>query len=506
MDSRPILVTGPTGYVGGRLVPRLLETGYRVRAVGRSPAKLRCRPWSGHPNLEIAQADMLDPAAMTRAAQGCRAGYYLVHSMNPATKDYAATDRRAAEVMAAAAESGGLERIIYLGGIIPRGEKLSHHLASRAEVGRILQAGPVPATWLKAAMILGAGSASFELLRYLADRLPLMITPRWVTTRVQPIAVSQVLEYLVGCLETDQVLGQALDIGGPEITTYAELFQLYARLAGLPRRLILPVPVLTPQLSSLWIHLVTPVNAALARPLAEGLSNEVIVTDDRIRAMIPHREVTCRAAIGRALERIAQQRVVSCWTDAGQAVPPEWVQCGDAPYAGGTVRETAHRVRLKATPEEVWPVIGALGGRTGWYFGDRLWRLRGFFDTLAGGVGSRRGRRHPTEVVTGDTLDFWRVLEARPPERLLLLAEMKVPGEAVLELRIEPRGPDQTELQLIARFLPRGLSGILYWEAHATMHRLLYHGMLRGMAEAVGRPLISPPREFDPGPVQACSL
>jgi len=506
MSSKPVLVTGATGYVGGRLVPRLLQAGYRVRAAGRSLSKLRCRPWGSHPLLEPVRADVLDQEALTRAARGCGAAFYLVHSMNPGTRDFAATDRRAAETMVAAAGLGGLERIIYLGGIIPRDGRVSHHLASRAEVGRILKSGPTPLVWLRAAMILGAGSASFELLRYLTDRLPVMITPRWVRTRVQPIAIANVLGYLQGCLETDRVLGQSLDIGGPEKTTYAELFQLYARLAGLPRRLIIPVPVLTPRLSSYWIHLVTPVHASLARPLAEGLSNEVVAGDDRIRTMIPQDLISCQEAMGRALDRIGQQRVETCWSDAGRAMPPEWIQCGDAPFAGGTVLTMALRTRLKARPEEVWKAVSGLGGNNGWCFADLLWRLRGALDKLAGGVGLRRGRRHPTEIATGDALDFWRVLEARPPWRLLLLAEMKLPGQAVLEFRVEPAGAEVSELQLIPRFLPAGLGGILYWKIQAGLHRWLFKGLLTGLAGRVGRPLVSPAEPFDPGPPQACRL
>jgi len=506
MRSEPVLVTGATGYVGGRLTPRLLQSGYRVRAVGRSLSKLRCRPWASHPNVELAQADMLDVQGMTKAASGCWAAFYLVHSMNPSNKDYTTTDRRAAETMVAASAAAGLERIIYLGGIIPKGKNLSRHLASRAEVGKVLQSGITPTTWLRAAMILGSGSASFELLRYLADRLPLMITPLWVRTKVQPIAIANVLSYLEGCLETDEVLAQSLDIGGPDITNYADLFHLYARLAGLPKRTIIPVPFFSPKLSSYWVHLFTPVHASLARPLAEGLSNEVVVSDDRIRRMIPQDLISCEEAIGLALERIRQQQVETCWIDAGDVLPPEWIQCGDAPYAGGTVLAAAHRIRLQARPEDIWKVVSGLGGENGWYFANSLWWLRGAIDKLLGGVGLRRGRRHPVEIETGDALDFWRVLEARPSHRLLLLAEMKLPGQAVLEFRVEPAGEEVSELQLILRFLPAGLTGILYWKLTAPFHRWLYQGMLTGLARQVNQPLVSQAESFETGPPQSCRL
>ena len=267
--ARPVLVTGATGYVGGRLVPQLLNAGYRVRALGRSVAKLKGRPWGAHPRVELAQGDVLDYDSLARAAQGCWAAFYLVHSMLADPRTFIDTDRRAAQNMARAAGAAGLDRIVYLGGLGGVSDPhLSEHLRSRYEVARVLQSGPVPVTFLRAAMILGSGSASFEILRYLVDRLPVMVTPRWVHNPVQPIAITNVLGYLQGCLEHDEVKGQTFDIGGPEVVTYRQLFDIYAEEAGLRRRLIIPVPVLTPRLSSYWIHLVTPVPAALARPLA----------------------------------------------------------------------------------------------------------------------------------------------------------------------------------------------------------------------------------------------
>ncbi|MFZ5586717.1 MAG: SDR family oxidoreductase [Thermodesulfobacteriota bacterium] len=506
MRQAPVLVLGATGYVGGRLVPRLLEAGVAVRAVARNPAKLACRPWAGHPLLQMAKGDVSDLASLARAAKGCRAAYYLVHSMNPQTRDYARADRQAALNMAAAAEHAGLERIIYLGGLAPDDPHLSEHLRSRAEVGRILQAGKVPATWLRAAMILGAGGASFEMMRYLVDRLPVMLTPRWVSTPCQPIAISNVLGYLQGCLDNPRTLGQTLDIGGPEVLSYRELFAIYAQEAGLPPRLIIPVPWFSPKLSSYWIHLVTPVPAALARPLTEGLRNEVVVKDGRIRDMIPQDLLSCRQAIRRALDRIAQQRVDSCWSDAGNPTPPEWVYCEDAPYAGGAVFQAGYRARLRAERERVWEGVTRLGGSTGWYSHDWLWTLRGLGDKLLGGVGLDRGRRHPVQLGVGDALDFWRVLEAEPPGRLLLLAEMKAPGQAVLEIVLDEVGPQETQLRLIARFLPRGLLGLAYWRALIPLHDRIFLGMLNGMANQLGLEFSLPARPYDPDADRACRL
>ena len=415
-SDQPILVTGATGYVGGRLAPRLLAAGRRVRAVGRSLDKLACRPWAAHPNVELVKGDVQDASSLYQALKGCRAAFYLVHSMNPGTADYRRADRQAALNMAAAAEAAGLERLIYLGGITPDDPHLSEHLRSRADVAAALRAGRTPVTWLRAAMLLGSGSASFELMRYLVDRLPVMITPRWVRTPCQPIAVENALNYLEGCLDRPEVLGRGFDIGGPEALTYHELFRIYAQEAGLRPRLIIPVPVLSPHLSSLWINLVTPVPAALARPLTEGLRNEVVVRDDAITRIIPQQLITCRQAIRRALDRIAQEQVETCWSDAGQLNPPEWLNCGDAPYAGGTVLKSGHRILLQARPEELWPAIEAIGGSGGYHFGNWAWRFRGALDKLFGGAGLRRGRRHPRELRVGDALDFWRVLQVDRPQ------------------------------------------------------------------------------------------
>jgi uncharacterized protein YbjT (DUF2867 family) len=504
--SGPVLVTGASGYVGGRLIPLLLDSGYHVRAMARRAGKLTCRPWAGHPNVEIVSGDALDRESLARAAQGCWAIYYLVHSMSGPKREFAKKDREAAENMAAAAGRVGADRVVYLGGLGEEDGGLSEHLRSRLEVARILQAGPVPATHLRAGMILGSGSASFEILRYLVDRLPVMVTPKWVRTPSQPIAIRDVLRYLKGCLEQDATKGETLDLGGPEVLTYREIMDMYAEEARLRARLVVPVPVLTPRLSSYWIHLVTPVHAAIARPLAEGLSTPVLCKDKRILEMIPGECLTCREAIRLALGRVEQQRVETSWTDAGGMAPPEWLREGDAPYAGGTVLRCAHRIRLQAEPEEVWEPISRIGGKNGWYYGDFLWVVRGWMDMLSGGSGIRRGRRHPEELYPGDALDFWRVLEADAPNRLVLLAEMKMPGEATLEFRMVRTGQGETELQQISTFLPRGLYGIAYWWAFYPFHVWLFRGMLRSIAERVGKNVVDGPHSFDgiTDPCDAC--
>lgn len=500
-----ICVLGATGYVGGRLVPQLLEKGWRVRAVGRSAFKLRCRPFSSHERCEIAEADLFDADSLRAALDGCRAAYYLVHSMESGVGDYAARDRQAAENMVRAAAEAGLERIVYLGGLIPDDPHISDHLQSRAEVGRILSEGAVPCTFFRAGMIMGSGSASFEILRYLVERLPVMITPKWVRTESQPIAIRDVLFYLAGCLEHAETADDSFDIGGPHIETYDRLFRMYQQEAGLKPRLIIPVPLLTPQLSSYWLGFVSPIPMALARPLVLGLRNRVVCKDFRIRKIMPHDLSDARLTIRRALDRLNQQVVDTCWSDAGPLKTPEWLACGDADYAGGTVLDTAYRVKVRGAPEELWEHIVSIGGETGWYCCDKLWGLRGWIDKLIGGVGLRRGRRSPTELAVGDALDFWRVLDIQPPDRLLLLAEMKVPGEALLEYTLEQLGTDDTVLTMTARFLPRGVAGLFYWWSVYPLHDLVFKGMARALAGQCSCEILEGPVKVE-GPAPKCRI
>jgi uncharacterized protein YbjT (DUF2867 family) len=497
MISRPVLVTGATGYVGGRLIPLMLESGYRVRALARSMAKLRSRPWSVHPHLEIIQGDMLDLDSLKNAASGCGAAYYLVHSMVAQKSHFAEADRKSALNMSAAAAEVGLERIIYLSGLGDiHSAALSKHLQSRHEVGDILQSGSVPCTILRAAMILGSGSASFEILRYLVERLPVMITPSWVFTPCQPIAIRNVLGYLMGCLEKPETSGQIYDIGGPDVLNYRQIMDIYAETAGLPKRWVIPVPFFTPSLSAYWIHLVTPVPSSIAAPLAQGLSTPVVCTENRIRTIVPQELLSCRESIRLALERLTQDRMDTCWMDAGLLLPPEWAYCGDAAYAGGTEMQCGFRVVLKASIEQVWTPISRIGGKNGWYYASFLWQVRGLIDRLSGGVGLRRGRRSVSRLYTGDALDFWRVLEIDAPHRLMLLAEMKTPGDAILEIRLTPRPDGLTQLQLLSRFMPKGLMGILYWYLLYPFHEMIFSGMLRAIAREVGQPIVSGPERF----------
>ncbi|WP_243439215.1 SDR family oxidoreductase [Fundidesulfovibrio soli] len=505
--NAPVLVTGATGYVGGRLAPLLLERGWRVRAVARSLDKLGCRPFASHPRCELAKADMHDPDSLREALRGCRAAYYLVHSMNPATKDFAAADLAAARTFAQACAEAGVERIIYLGGLgDERDANLSHHLRSRLETAKALASGPVPVTFLRAAIILGAGSASFEILRNLAERLPIMITPSWVRTLCQPISIRNVLEYLAGCLEHPETAGQTYDIGGPDVLAYGELFQLYAQVAGLRRRIIIPVPFLSPRLSRLWVRLITPVSPSLITPLIEGLRNEVVCRENRIREIIPLELQSCRDTFAAARRDLAMRLVPTCWADAGAAQPPEWLICGDAPSSGGPVFDMGFKALLDRPPRLVWPALQGIGGENGWYFADILWKLRGLMDRLAGGEGLGPGRWHPGELRPGDALDCWRVHEASPPSRLTLLATMKSPGEAALEFTLAPMEGGRCELTLLPRFQPRGLAGLAYWYAMYLPHLVLFPGLIRRLAQAAGARVLRGPWRFSPPSAEACQL
>jgi uncharacterized protein YbjT (DUF2867 family)/uncharacterized protein YndB with AHSA1/START domain len=471
-----VLLTGGTGYVGGRLAPRLIEAGYHVRCVVRSGRKLASRSWAASKQVEILEIDAHDTARLTEAMRGCIAGYYLIHSMMLAGRDYAQRDEQLATRFAQAAAAAGLPRIIYLGGLGEMGDRLSEHLASRRHVEQILASTGVPVTVFRAAMIIGSGSASFEILRYLVERLPVMITPRWVNTLAQPIAIRNVLHYLQACLSVPATVGQTLDIGGPDVLTYRHLMQLAARELGLRRRVIVPVPVLTPRLSALWIHLVTPVPYEIAKPLGEGLRNRVVCRDDRALELMPQTLLSAQQSIAAALARIIRHDVETAWSDA--APMP-----GDAPWAGGKVFIDERQIEVAAPPARVFEAFCKVGGEHGWFGADWLWWLRGAMDRVIGGPGLRRGRRDPDHLQVGDAVDFWRVLDIEPGRRVTLGAEMKLPGHAQLQFTVEPISPGQSRLTQTARFWPRGLLGLAYWYAVCPLHGIVFQRMLCGIRD-----------------------
>ena len=483
-DERPlriepgarVFLTGATGYVGGRLAPRLLDAGYRLRCLARSPGKLADREWAARDGVEIVEGDLEETASLARLMEGCDAAYYLVHSMVAAGSAYAERDLAMARRFAEAAEQAGVRRIVYLGGLGELGEGLSEHLRSRRDVEEALASGATPVTTLRAAMIIGSGSASFEILRYLVERLPVMVTPRWVHTDAQPIAIRNVLGYLVDALQVEETAGRTLDIGGPEVMSYRELMQTLAEVLALPRRVIVPIPLLTPRLSSLWVHLVTPLDKNIARPLTEGLRNRVVCRDDEAQRLMPQRLLPVREAFERAVARLEEGEVETIWSAAGP-IP------GDPDWAGGTVFTDRREVEVSAPPAEVFRALCRIGGGHGWYGGRWLWRVRGWMDRLVGGPGLRRGRRDPETLSYGEALDFWRVVRVEEDRRLGLRAEMKLPGEALLEFEIEPHGSGSRLVQ-VARFRPRGLLGLAYWGAVLPVHPFVFQGMIEGIRRA----------------------
>jgi uncharacterized protein YbjT (DUF2867 family) len=470
-------VTGATGYVGGRLVPLLLENGYPVRVLARAPSKLDGRLWRDR--VAVCAGDVLDARTLPEFMRGLDTAYYLVHSMAEGERGFEERDRRAAENFARAAEEAGVRRIIYLGGLGETGAGLSKHLASRLDTGRALRSGRVPVTELRAAVIVGSGSMSFEMIRALVERLPFMITPKWVNTRSQPIAIGDVLRYLVGCLADERTTGESLDIGGAEVLTYREMMLGFTRVRGL-KRVMVPVPVLSPRLSSYWVDLITPIPASYARPLIEGLKNEVVVKDDRIRALIPFEPMRYEDAVRVALERESRGEVETRWTEASRS---EVVQ--PVAFTGREIVDD-RVVVCAASPEAAWRAVSGIGGRRGWYAFNFLWTVRGAMDRMAGGVGMRRGRRDPDELRGGDALDFWRVESLRPGEELVLRAEMKVPGEAWLEFRVAPDGAG-SRIEQRARFRPAPFWGRAYWYSLLPMHAIVFRGMLHAIARRAER-------------------
>ncbi len=480
-----VLVTGATGYIGGRLVPRLLAEGHVVRAMTRDTARLRDVPWAAQ--VEVVQADALEPGSLTAALAGVDVAYYLIPPVD--VTGGADTDRRAAEAFAHAARAAGVGRIVHLGGLVPHDGVVSPHLARRQEVGRVLLDSGVPTAVLQAAVVIGSGSASFEMLRYLTERLPAMITPRWVGTRVQPIAVRDVLRYLVGVATLPPEVSRRFDVGGPEVLTYAHMMKRYARVAGLRPRVVVPVPLLAPRLSGHWINLVTPVPAALARPLVRSLAEEAVCAEHDIAEHVPDPPeglLGVDEAVLLALTRIRELAVETRWSSASWPGAPSDSLPTDPSWAGGSLYVDERRRTVSARPEDLWRVLEGIGGENGWYSFPLAWTVRGVLDRLVGGVGLRRGRRDPRHLYVGESLDWWRVEELEPGRLLRLRAEMKVPGLAWLELAVEERD-GRTVFHQRALFHPRGLAGHAYWRSVAPFHGIVFGGMMRNITRAAER-------------------
>jgi uncharacterized protein YbjT (DUF2867 family) len=469
-----ILLTGASGYVGGRLLRALEQCEAPLRCLSRNPSFLRAR---AGPDTEVVRGDVLDPATLGAAMRGVDTAYYLVHSMG-STGDFEEEDRRAAQLFGQAAKAAGVRRIVYLGGL-GSGSALSSHLRSRHEVGEILRRSGVPTIELRASIIIGSGSLSFEMIRALTEKLPVMITPRWVRVPAQPIAIEDVIAYLMAARDLPAKGSTVYEIGGADRVSYGEIMQEYARQRGL-HRIMIPVPVLSPRLSGLWLGLVTPIYARVGRKLVDSLRNPTVVEDERARSTFAIRPRGIAEAIARALHHEDRAFAETRWFDA--------LSSAGAQHEWGGVRFGSRLVDSRSTDVAVsagqaFAPIRRLGGATGWYYGDWLWRLRGFLDLLVGGVGVRRGRRDPEQIEAGDALDFWRVERVNPDRLLLLSTEMRLPGRAWLQFEVEQTGAG-SRIRQTAIFDPVGLFGLLYWYALYPLHSLVFAGMLRGIARA----------------------
>ncbi len=476
-------MTGATGYIGGRLVPRLLNRGLDVRCMTRDPMRLNLDPWRGE--VEVVAADALDQDSVEEAMRGCDVAYYLIHSMASAGKDFAEVDRQAANNVRAAADRSELRRLVYLGALGSDDEDLSPHLHSRQEIGRILASGSTPVTEYRAAVIIGSGSTSFEMIRHLTELLPIMFRPSWTQTRCQPIAVRNVLEILISALDDASEQDHIYEVGGPDVVTYEEMTQIYAEEAGLQRRVVIPLPLFSNRLAPRAVALVTPLVTETVAPLIESMYNDVVVRGETPPGVELADLFTYRESVQRALWRISEWDVETRWSDA--VARPALPLPSDPHWAGARMELDRRAVLSSASADDLFWAFSRIGGDVGYYTMNWAWRMRGAFDSLIGGVGLRRGRRHPEELHPGEALDFFRVVEADPAKhRLTLQAEMKVPGIAWLGWRVE-EGEDGCTLVQKAGFVPRGLLGRLYWWTLLPFHAPIFRRMARRIATAAER-------------------
>ena len=478
-SERPVvLLTGASGYVGGRLLKALEAAGVRLRCVARRPDYLRSRVAA---ETEVVRGDVLDPASLATALQNVSTAYYLVHSMGSAGS-FEERDREGARNFAAAAGAAGVRRIIYLGGLGECSDELSTHLRSRHEVGEVLRDSGVQVIEFRASIIIGSGSLSFEMVRALAERLPVMITPKWVAVKAQPIAIGDMIDYLLAALKLEVEGSPIYEIGGADIVSYGDILREYSRQRGL-HRLMIPVPVLTPRLSSLWLGLVTPLYARVGRKLIDSMIHATVVRDDTAFKVFSIRPRGMREAIALALRNEDLDYRGTRWSDAMSAAgePRDW---GGVRFGNRLVDSRV--IHVDVPPERAFAPIQRIGGTTGWYHDEWLWQLRGFLDLLVGGVGMRRGRRDAESVEVGDAVDCWRVETFDPPRQLRLAAEMRLPGRAWLDFEVAAEGSGST-IRQTAIFDPVGLPGIAYWYGIFPLHQMVFAGMLRGIARAAIR-------------------
>lgn len=485
-EPQRILVTGATGYIGGRLVPLLIQDGHKVRVLVRSPEKLNDVPW--HDDVEIVRGDLTDRDSVAGAMADIDTVYFLVHSM-ASGKGFASQEEDIAHIVAEAAAEAGVQRIVYLGGLHPEGE-LSPHMRSRTEVGRILLEGKVPAVVYQAGVVIGSGSASFEMIRHLTETLPVMPAPSWVRRRIEPIAIRDVLHYLVRAVDLPPDINRTFDIGSREVLTYAEIMNGYAEEAGLPRRRIYALPLPAPRLAGMWVALVTPIPRSMSLPLVESLQHDAVSKEHDIDQYLPGPDggpTGYHEAVKRALGKERRGEVETTWAGASPAADDASAPLpSDPDWAGQTVYVDSRQRRSSVAPEYVWRVIEGIGGKNGWYSLPMAWAIRGVLDKTVGGAGLTRGRRNPTTLYTGDVVDWWRVELIERGSLLRLRAEMRVPGKAWLELRVDPDG-DGSLYRQRAIYFPKGLGGKLYWWVIAPFHGLIFPSMAKNIIKQAAR-------------------
>jgi uncharacterized protein YbjT (DUF2867 family) len=477
-----VLVTGATGYIGGRLIRELLAHGYQVRVLVRNAQKLQDYPWKDQ--VEVVEGDAADPEKISLALKNIDLAYYLLHALM-IEKNFEAKEAELAEFFGKAAKDNKVKRIVYLGGMISNDDQLSPHMSARAKTGEILRNSGVPTIELRAGVVIGSGSASFEMLRHLTERLPFMVTPKWLLNKIQPIAIRDVLRYLVGSATLDPKINRDFDIGGPEVFTYLEMMQLYASVAGLSRRIIIPLPVLTPRLASGWIGLVTPVPVTLAKRLVASLKHDVVARDNDIRELIPPAEsglTDFRTSVSLALTRVKDLEVETRWSNASVPGTPSEPLPTDPDWAGGSLYVDKRQYHSTDPIDVVWARVESIGGVNGYSTATWAWEFRGLMDRMIGGVGLRRGRRDPNTLMEGEALDFWRVEELQRPHLLRLRAEMKLPGLAWLEFRLYEQPNNETLLVQQAYYHPQGLFGHAYWWGVSFMHGFVFPSMAKKVA------------------------
>lgn len=470
-----ILVTGATGYIGGRLVPRLLDKGYQVVCMVRNPDSFSNR-WD---NVTIRYGDVQKPESLVSALEGVDIVYYMIHSMSAGENVFTSIDKVGAKNFADAAKIAGVKRIIYLGGLGNKDAKLSPHLSSRQQTGEVLRESGIPVTEFRAGVIVGAGSISFEIIRYLTERVPIMLCPKWVNTRIQPIAIRDILQYLIETIALPNTAGNIYEIGGKDVLTYGDLMKIYAEVRNL-KRVLINVPFLTPRLSSYWVDLVTPIPKDIARPLILGLKNEVVVTNNKAQEDFAISPISYREAVTSALDKELSGKIETIWSNAESSIQKKKAIPLDLTQKEGMFIEK-REILVNSSVDKVFSVIQSIGGKNGWY-ANILWQFRGLLDRLVGGVGMRRGRRDQKTLRAGDPLDFWRVESIEVNSLLRLRAEMKLPGNAWLQFSLEKISEEETKLIQTAFFEPRGLFGLLYWYSVYPFHGIIFSGMIKQIA------------------------